>query len=139
MEVKLLLAQDVDRQVYSLRPAVVATVIDDGAVLLDLESKYFYRLNASAWAMVRLFESGATVAGVQEQCRTWGASSEDMASVALVTKTLIEDHLIAPGDGIGAADVVLSGKWLSPLIDRQSEPLHRLINSAFDPSIPLAE
>ena len=39
----------------TLRPDVVATVLEDGAVLLDLETKYFYSVNPSGWAILQLF------------------------------------------------------------------------------------
>ncbi len=37
-----------DEAAFRLRPDVVATVLDGGALLLDLESKYFYLLNRAA-------------------------------------------------------------------------------------------
>ena len=41
-------------QYYAFRPDVVATVLDDGAILLDLETKFFYELDATAWALASL-------------------------------------------------------------------------------------
>ena len=48
------------QEMLSLRPDVVATGLDAGAVLLDLDTKYFYALNASGWALVQLFEAAAS-------------------------------------------------------------------------------
>ena len=43
-----------------LSAEVVATVLENEAVLLDLRTKYFYSVNASGWAIAQLFESGTT-------------------------------------------------------------------------------
>src|SRR5262245_56392860 len=67
VEVNAMLAVELRTKPLSLQPHVVTTVIDDGAVLFDLETKYFYRLNATGWAMVKMFEDGATVEQVRSQ------------------------------------------------------------------------
>lgn len=122
----------------SLRSTVSAGVLDDGAVLLDLESKYFYVLNATGWAITRLFESGASVDDVQRAARQWGAS--DDASIAAFIARLREFDLLEPAASPEAAvEVPWSGSWTVPTIERQSEPLQTVMVTAFDPSIPLAE
>ncbi len=125
----------------ALRPDVVATVLEEGAVLLDLESKYFYSLNRSGWAIAQLLEQGATRAQVLARCAAWGMEPGQTAAVdgfldALVTDRLVEtgDH---PEDGPDAA--AFDGPWQVPSIERQREPLQRIMASAFDPSLPLAE
>ena len=124
-------------QILTLRPTIAAAVLDDGAVLLDLTSKYFYSLNRSAWAIVQLFENGASAADAQRQCAAWGAGDEAAAFVAqLMRYDLLE--------GAAAGVVMLEppawqGPWIAPVIEQQAEPLERVIVSAFDPSIPLAE
>ena len=35
-------------QSYQVKPSVVCTELDDGAVLLDVETKYYYHLNESS-------------------------------------------------------------------------------------------
>lgn len=123
---------------YALRPSVVATVIDDGAVLLDLQTKYFYQLNATAWAIVQLFESDCvTRSFVEEQCRAWGA--QDLDPVRALLDTLENDRLVDAGNPVAAAPPAYRGPWTAPRIERQAEPLQRLVTTAFDPSIPLAE
>ena len=124
-------------QILTLRPTIAAAVLDDGAVLLDLNSKYFYSLNSSAWAIVQLFENGASAADTERHCAAWGAGDETAAFVAqLMSYDLLE------GAAAGAVMVeppVWQGPWTAPVIEQQAEPLERVIVSAFDPSIPLAE
>jgi len=123
---------------YALRPSVVATVIEDGAVLLDLQTKYFYQLNGSAWAIVQLFESDCvTRSFVEAQCRAWGA--EDLEPVRAMLDTLENDRLVDAGEPVPAAAPQFAGPWVTPRIERQAQPLQRLVTTAFDPSIPLAE
>lgn len=126
-------------QTVTLRPTLVATVVEDGAVLLDLDSKYFYALNESAWAVVQLFETtAASVDAVLAQCVRWGAN--DDAAVRAFLEQLTEERIVEEG---GAADalpeVSFKGEWCSPVMRRQAEPLQNIVTSAFDPSIPLAE
>jgi hypothetical protein len=124
--------------VLSLRTTISAAVLDEGAVLLDLQSKYFYALNASAWAITQLFESGATLEAVTEHTRAWGAPDDE--SVGAFVERLNEYGLVeAVEDSPGAGDVVWTGGWEAPSIERQAEPLQTVMVSAFDPSIPLAE
>jgi hypothetical protein len=124
--------------VLSLRTTISAAVLDEGAVLLDLQSKYFYALNASAWAIAQLFESGATLETVREHTRAWGAP--DDGSVRDFIERLNDYGLVETVDGTsGAGEVVWAGAWIAPSIERQAEPLQTVMVSAFDPSIPLAE
>jgi hypothetical protein len=123
-----------------LRPDVVVTVVENGAVLLDLDSKYFYSVNSSGWALVQLFEAGVARPAVAEQCRTWGASAEDEDHVERFIDVLVTDRLVQP-DGVAgaAAAVTLKGEWTTPRIEKHKEPLQRVMTSAFDPTLPLAE
>lgn len=123
-----------------LRPDVVATVLDKGAVLLDLESKYFYSANAGAWAIIQMFENGAIFEHVSAQCRIWGASDEDMLAVQEVLETLQSERLLeeclAPHNQVTTPSDI---SWSRPVLEKHSEPLQKIMVSAFDPSIPLAE
>ena len=138
VEVKAMLAVELTTQPLCLQPHVVTTVIDDGAVLFDLETKYFYRLNASGWAMVKMFEDGATVEQVRSQCRAWNAPDAHASAIERVIETLVSEKLVSTTPR-AAARPELRAPWIEPVIERQAEPLQRLISSAFDPSIPLAE
>ena len=129
----------VQTQAYTLRPHVVATVVDNGAVLLDLQTKFFYQLNASAWSIVQLFENGAvTLADVDAYIRTWSAGN-DGGSVDAFIETLRQSGLIGEAPSPAPSDATAPAMWEPPTIVRQSAPLQRLVMSAFDPTMPLAE
>jgi hypothetical protein len=122
----------------TLRSTISAAVLDEGAVLLDLESKYFYALNAGGWAIVQLFEAGSTVDGVVEHTRAWGAP--DDGAVAAFIESLRSYDLLEPAAGaVDETDISWTGTWIRPTIERQAQPLQTVMVSAFDPSIPLAE
>jgi hypothetical protein len=127
--------------VLALRPDVVATVLEDGAVLLDLESKYFYALNGSGWAIAQLFEAAATMESVEERARAWGAPQDD--AVRRFVEQLRDHGLLEAaaeaGETVEASTVDAPEPWVSPTVEQQPEPLQQVIVSAFDPSIPLAE
>lgn len=124
---------------FALRPDVVATVLDHGALLLDLESKYFYLLNPTGWAVMQLFEEGATFEHAIGRCVDWGAPKADLEGVRASLAYARDEGLIVNG----AVDQRPAGEgpqaWEPVRIERQAEPLQRVIVSAFDPSIPLAE
>ena len=124
---------------YRLRPDVVATILDHGALLLDLESKYFYLLNTPGWSVVQLFEEGSTIAHAVARAGAWGAPEGDLRGVAEMIERMTAEHLLegtdAPANSAGDAPP----EWHPVSLERQAEPLQRVIVSAFDPSIPLAE
>jgi hypothetical protein len=124
----------------ALRPTLVATVIEDGAVLLDLESKYFYRVNATGWAILQLFEMQSTRENdILAQCRRWGAESADEPAVHAFIKRCRDEGLVENAPAADAPPVHFTGEWVAPVLERQQEPLQGIVTSAFDPSIPLAE
>jgi len=126
--------------VWKLRPDVVATVLNDGAVMLDLETKFFFSANASAWAIAEMFESGATRQSVHEACRRWGAGAEHRPAIDGIIQQMIRERLIQPAadPGFAAANSPVKS-WTSPTLTKHREPLQRIMVSAFDPGLPLAE
>jgi|SRR5579872_7562940 len=125
-------------QFLGMSADVVATVLGRAAVLLDLRSKYFYRVNASGWAILQQLEDGATLQAVHDQCRRWG--SQDDASIDAFIDQLRKHDILESRDMVGRTTTVsFDGPWETPEIERQPQPLQRVIISAFDPSIPLAE
>jgi hypothetical protein len=131
--------QDTTTGSYRLRDDVVATVLDHGALLLDLDSKYFYLLNPSGWAVTQLFEDGAAIDHVVERATSWGATGADIDGVRSSIGEMLSERLLeptnAPANAAGEAPAV----WEPVTFQRQAEPLQKVIVSAFDPSIPLAE
>lgn len=123
-----------------LRPQVVVTVIEDGAVLLDLDTKYFYSVNQVGWAILQLFEAGTTRERVETRCREWGASADDLVAISRFIEILVGDNLVTHTDA-GAEDIEIRpvAGWSPPTIEKAREPLQRIIKSPFDPTLPLAE
>lgn len=123
----------------ALRPDVVSTVVDDGAVLLDLQSKYFYTVNRAGVAILTILEDGASRGEILRLCGQWGMPAMDTDSVTAFIDVLANDDLvetIGPG-ALGDSD--FAAPWERPVIEKQREPLQRIMASAFDPSLPLAE
>jgi hypothetical protein len=123
-----------------LRESVVVTVIEDGAVLFDLESKYFFRLNQPAWAIVQLFECDpVTFDEIEKAATQWGAAPGDSAIRSLIAE--LEEHGLTASAPAGElrSTFQFAGTWTEPRMECQKEPLQKIVTNAFDPSVPLAE
>jgi len=124
----------------ALRSDVVVSVLEDGAVLLDLSTKYFYSVNSSGWAIVQMFENGSSAEEVKAKCRIWAGRDEDSTPINVFIETLLTENLVVmTTDPSAPHDARLNGGWSRPSIEKHKEPLQRIMTSAFDPSIPLAE
>lgn len=128
-----------DSQILCLRPDVIASVLMDGAAMLDLETKFFYSLNDSGWAIVQLLESGSKTEFIIEQCQVHGATEQDIIEVIDFIQILEKEHLVTPTADFEVSKLNWEGSWKKPIIEKAEEPLQRLITSAFDPTMPLAE
>lgn len=125
---------------WLLRPDVVSTVLNDGAVMLDLRTKFFFSLNASGWAIAQMFETGATRSEVLAASQRWGAGSADHSDINAIVDQLIGEQLLEPANGSASAPVeVTLPAWVPPTLSKHKEPLQRIMVSAFDPGLPLAE
>ncbi len=124
---------------WRLRPDVVCTVLNDGAVVLDLRSKYFYSANATAWAILQMFETGATLAEVRAARQRW-AGHKDAPAVDEVLNQIFAEDLVEPAEAPATAppEAAVSA-WVPPMLCKNHEPLQRIMVSAFDPGLPLAE
>ncbi len=136
-----MIADRIQTQRYALRSDVVATVLGDGAVLLDLQTKYFYRLNSSAWTITRLLENGATLTEILMHCHAAGAGPDDDPSIVALFERLEAERLVSPtsDEPAGTGETPAPTIWHTPSIEKQAEPLQKVIISAFDPSVPLVE
>lgn len=122
-----------------LRPDVVVTTLAGGAVLLDLKTKYFYSVNESGWAITQLFETGATPADVHARSTAWGANGTIDSVTAFVERMVEEGLLTSTDHPAGPAESTFAGEWTAPSVEKHKEPLQRVMISAFDPTLPLAE
>jgi hypothetical protein len=124
---------------WRLRSDVVATVLQDGGVILDLRTKFFFSANSTALAIVQMFETGATSADVLEASVKWGANG-DTPAVKQVIDLIVAEGLVEPASPIaGHVPEVVVPTWVSPVFSKHTEPLQRIMVSAFDPGMPLAE
>jgi len=124
-------------QAFILRADVVATVMGEGAVLLDLRTKYFYSANKTAWAILSALEAGADFAALTRAC---GECTQDVASLEPLFGFLASEGLVEPAASAGwDQQLVVPGEWIKPVLAKHKEPLQRIMMSAFDPSVPLAE
>ncbi|HEX4343341.1 MAG TPA: hypothetical protein VH255_08115 [Verrucomicrobiae bacterium] len=128
-----------DNRRWLLRPDVVATIVNDGAVILDLRTKYFFSANATAWAIGQMFEMGATRTEVHAASHHWGAVNGDAAAIDAVIDQMISEGLVETSHGSAATSQVAVNAWMLPTLSKHQEPLQRIMVSAFDPGLPLAE
>ncbi len=126
-------------EALKIRSDVVVTVLEEGAVLLDLETKYFYSTNSTGWAILQILESGATKDEVLTKCIRWGATQSDNESIHHFLEVLASENLVSSSNKVARKDVALDGGWKTPVLEKHKEPLQRIMTNAFDPSIPLAE
>src|ERR1700722_4149595 len=90
------LASVSDNRCWKLRSDVVATVLNNGAVLLDLQSKFFFSANSSAWAIAEIFEFGATQGFVLGASQRWGAGAEHQPAINELIQQMVKEGLIQP-------------------------------------------
>lgn len=126
--------------ILTLRPDVVVTVLEDSAVLLELQTKFFYSVNVTGWAIVQMLENGASIKQIKGQCRDWGATDNDIENIEGFLKVFTDENLVSSEDAKPEeSQVSFDGSWVIPSVVKHKEPLQRVMVSAFDPSLPLAE
>lgn len=122
-----------------LRADVVVTNLEHETILLDLETKFFFSLNPAGWVITEPFEDGATRAQVEAGCRAQ-IGDEGMAEVESFLDTLIAERLVEACDmTTDGESIELSGSAAGPTLEKHREPLQKIMISAFDPTLPLAE
>jgi hypothetical protein len=128
-----------DHSHWRLRSDVVATVLGEGAVILDLRSKFFFSANSTAWVIIQMFETGATRAEVLAASQKWGANGDALA-INRVIEQLIVEGLAEPvsAPALATPEIPVT-TWVLPELSKHNEPLQRIMVSAFDPGMPLAE
>ncbi|MEN8106980.1 MAG: hypothetical protein ABFS22_03135 [Pseudomonadota bacterium] len=124
----------------ALSPNVVVTPLGEGALLLHLDSKFFHSINLPGWGILQLLEAGTTLQDIMSKCTDWGAREHERAAIENYLDELISNDLVGSFEGKETGQQAqFSGNWEAPTIERHDEPLERIVTSAFDPSVPLAE
>jgi hypothetical protein len=129
---------------YQVHPSVVCTVLEDGGVLLHLDTKFYYSLNRTGLAIWMAMEDGVDdpasivasrfpdAPGCRESVRGFVAELE--------REKLVESMAAAPVGRGPAGDVALDGgSWVAPALTRHAVPLSQIMSNPFDPCVPLAE
>lgn len=125
---------------FAPHPSVVCTVLDDGGVLLHLDTRYYYSLNGPGLAVWSLLEAGEADPVAQLSGR-WAAPGL-RAEVDAFLAELARESLVVEGGGSPAGgSPLLDGvsEWSAPRLIRHDVPLNQILSNPFDPSVPLAE
>jgi hypothetical protein len=129
-------------------PEVVATEMEDGAVLLNLESRLYYSLNAVGLEIWRRIESADDADAL---ARSLGGRFEvegvqARASVSRFIEELQREGLVVADGGEArpaaptpAEPGTAKGEFAEPELVKHDEPLHEISATPFDPQLPLAE
>lgn len=132
-------------------PSVVCTVLEEGGVLLHLETKYYYSLNRTALALWLHLESGGADPAGALAARFPEAIGREAALAAFLGQLTAERLAEArdanspgtPGAGAAAAEPPLAlapdAAWEPPKLTRHDAPLNQILSNPFDPCVPLAE
>ncbi|HSD11225.1 MAG TPA: PqqD family protein [Candidatus Binatia bacterium] len=129
-------------------PAVICTELEEGAVLLNMETRTYYSLNDSAreiWRLVEVVASAEELAGAL--CRFFDVGVEEArSSIATFLERLRLERLVverdeAPARQASQSEPVPSAKrkLSTPELIKHDEPLHEVPINPFDPQLPLAE
>lgn len=130
-------------------PEVVVTELEDGAVLLNMESRLYYSLNTSALDIWHLLESPTEPADVARRLAAEVEIDEAQATEAVTAflQNLENERLVIAADGSQGGGMTPSTPEASverrpfapPELIQHDEPLHEVQVSPFDPQLPLAE
>ena len=123
-------------------PQVVCTELEEGAVLLNMETRLYYSLNDTAldlWKLVGETGGGEELARVAAE-RFEGDESAVRATAFDFVAELEREGLVVPGQPAGSSRPVGERRpFTAPELVKHDEPLHEVATSPHDPQLPLAE
>jgi hypothetical protein len=126
-------------------PQVVCTVVEDGAVLLNMETRLYYSLNEPALDLWNLVDHAGTAERLAKVLSDEFAVDAQKAetTAARFLAELERERLVGPvADDAPPATAPARGEQRSfadPELVKHDEPLHEVATSPFDPQLPLAE
>ncbi len=130
-------------------PEVVATELEDGAVLLNMESRLYYSLNDTGLELWRSLESAERQEDLTKLLLQRYDVDEEPAqrSISRFVEELQQEGLVrpapdeaAPAAPMGATSAPdVKRPFTEPALVKHDEPLHDVATSPFDPQLPLAE
>jgi hypothetical protein len=128
-------------------PEVVATELEEGAVLLNMATSFYYSLNepgAEIWRGVGAAEEPAALAE-RLSARFEVEAARAVEAAASFVAELEREGLVVEGDGAPTSasrpSAPADGRqpFSDPELVKHDEPLHEVSMSPFDPQLPLAE
>ena len=137
----------------AMNPEVVCTELEDGAVLLNMQTRLYYSLNEVGLELWNLVDVARTPEQVGDAlAASFGieeGAARDAASRFLAALER-EQLVVAAGDGETAAggsppapapagEGGSQRRFVEPDLVKHDEPLHEVSASPFDPQLPLAE
>jgi len=129
---------------------VVETVLEDGAILLNLETNFYYSLNNTGYIVWQLIDNVNSQNELIKQIQP-GYNSHDSEMQEYVSdflKELEEQKLVTTADSANTiskseiSNIEESSEKKSfqrPELIKHDEPLHEVVQNPFDPQLPLAE
>jgi hypothetical protein len=132
-------------------PEVVYSEMEEGAVLLNLESRFYYTLDAAGLEVWRAIDSARDLGDLR---RALLAKFEDTGGDAdrrlqQFVDELCRERLVVVADSTAPAGDTANAEVVPPAGDRRplagpalvkhDEPLHEMSQHPFDPQLPLAE
>jgi hypothetical protein len=132
---------------------VVCTELEDGAVLLNLDTRLYYSLNEvglEVWNLLEAVDGPQDAAGELARAFDVDETTAQNAISSFVEELQRERLVVAAPDGTTSATAAAAfdgrppradGKrpFEAPELIQHDEPLHEVSSSPFDPQLPLAE
>ncbi len=140
-------------EALSKHPEVVCTELEDGAVLLNLETRSYYsldRVGLDIWNLIDSVDNGEELA--DRLMQGYEAAGEDAQElVTAFLERLQSESLIVASEGevhesSSPHSPLPAGQpegrrmpLTAPILSKHDEPLHEVPLHPFDPQLPLAE
>ena len=131
-----------------MHPEVVYTDLEEGAVLLHLETKFYYSVNEVGQTIWRLLDSTVRLEELIQRLMAEYEVEESRAtaSISRFLQDLEREQLVVRVEedshkGSSAATIMPASKkpFAEPELIKHDEPLHEVVMNPFDPQLPLAE
>jgi hypothetical protein len=133
-------------------PQVVCTELEDGAVLLNMESRLYFSLNETGLELWNALDGAAGTEQVADRL-TRSFDVDGTAATSAVSRFVPElerERLVVPateapegtapaGDAPARPTQAERRPFAEPELVKHDEPLHEVSTSPFDPQLPLAE
>ena len=86
---------------FRKNPSVVSTELDDGAVLLNLDNKYYYNLNETGLRIWQIMEESPSPLGIAEKLTDVYEIDIERAKISVdrLIEELEKENLIIPNRG----------------------------------------